>query len=264
MLESLLEGYWLTPLVALIFIVVIFSWRASIPKYTFTGKHVAITGWNYISRSGSSGIGLSVAIAAIERGANITLIARDSTKLENARQIVLEHSVSENQIVAICSVDIKSGLQTVKESISQAEEVVGKCVDVLVNCAALRASWTPSVLCLYYVCDTYVYMLSVSWSSPRDSTKLENARQIVLEHSVSENQIVAICSVDIKSGLQTVKESISQAEEVVGKCVDVLVNCAALRASWIPSVLCLYYLCDTYVYMLSVSWSSPIAAGPTG
>ena len=41
---------------------------------------------------GSSGIGLSVAVAAIQRGAHVTLIARNRDKLEMAREQVWQNS----------------------------------------------------------------------------------------------------------------------------------------------------------------------------
>ena len=43
----------------------------------------------YCYSGGSSGIGLSVALAVIERGASVTLIARNRDKLEMAREQVI-------------------------------------------------------------------------------------------------------------------------------------------------------------------------------
>lgn len=44
MLESLLESYWLFPLVLFAFVLLLYSYVTAIPKYSFSGKHVAITG----------------------------------------------------------------------------------------------------------------------------------------------------------------------------------------------------------------------------
>lgn len=128
MLESILQSYWLFPLVLLIFIIISYSFLTSIPRYSLKGKHVAVTG-------GSSGIGLSCAIAAVERGANVTIIARSKDKLDLAREQVLDHTVDDSQKVAVCSVSVTSDLQTFKLSLTEAEDYIGKCVDVLINCA---------------------------------------------------------------------------------------------------------------------------------
>lgn len=128
MLNAILEGYWLFPLVLFLFVLITYSYFTAIPKYSFQRKHVAITG-------GSSGIGLSVAVAVIQRGADVTLIARNRDKLEMARQQVLDHTINDEQRVGICSVDVKDDIQNVRRSIQEAEDYAGKCVDVLVNCA---------------------------------------------------------------------------------------------------------------------------------
>ncbi|KAL5266099.1 hypothetical protein ACHWQZ_G006675 [Mnemiopsis leidyi] len=128
MLDSILESYWLFPLVLFASVLLLYSYLTAIPKYSFAGKHVAITG-------GSSGIGLSVAVAAIQRGAHVTLIARNRDKLEMAREQVLDHTINDEQRVAVCSLNVKDDLQIVRGSIQEAEDYIGKCVDVLVNCA---------------------------------------------------------------------------------------------------------------------------------
>ena len=44
MLDSILESYWLFPLVLFAFVLLLYSYVTAIPKYSFAGKHVAITG----------------------------------------------------------------------------------------------------------------------------------------------------------------------------------------------------------------------------
>ena len=50
-------------------------------------------------------------------------------------QQVMDHSINDDQKVMICSINVKSGVAMVKQEIQAAEDVIGKCVDVLVNCA---------------------------------------------------------------------------------------------------------------------------------
>ena len=48
---------------------------------------------------GSSGIGKSLACEAARRGANVTIIARDTGKLKEAKQEILQECKSSNQMV---------------------------------------------------------------------------------------------------------------------------------------------------------------------
>lgn len=51
---------------------------------------------------GSSGIGKSVAVQAAEKGANVTIIARDSGKLRDAKEEITSACISADQkIVSI-------------------------------------------------------------------------------------------------------------------------------------------------------------------
>ena len=48
-------------------------------RRSLSGKHVLITG-------GSSGIGKCVAVAAVEMGADVTIVARNEARLAKARE----------------------------------------------------------------------------------------------------------------------------------------------------------------------------------
>ena len=50
---------------------------------------------------------------------------------------VLDHTVNDEQRVAVCSLNVKDEFQVVRCSIQEAEDYIGKCVDVLVNCAGM-------------------------------------------------------------------------------------------------------------------------------
>ncbi len=106
----------------------IISWLLT-PKFDPKGKHVLITG-------GSSGIGLAVAIKYAKLGANITLVARNVSKLETAKGHVLD-GVDLNVTgtkVHIISLDTSSGQDAVTKKLVTDENPLGP-VDILVNCA---------------------------------------------------------------------------------------------------------------------------------
>jgi 3-dehydrosphinganine reductase len=67
----------------------------------WTGKHAIVTG-------GSSGIGKAIAMLLIERGANISAIARDWEKLQQAKAEVEALKVRKEQIVNIVAADVSN------------------------------------------------------------------------------------------------------------------------------------------------------------
>lgn len=56
---------------------------------------------------GSSGIGKSLAVEAVQRGANVTLIARDEQKLSNTKRDIIQHCVYSTQRVFTASCMLK-------------------------------------------------------------------------------------------------------------------------------------------------------------
>jgi len=100
---------------------------------SIAGSHVLITG-------GSSGIGLSVAIEAAKLGANVTLLARDTTRLAVAKSAVEKviKDVNSQRVVCI-SCDLTKDYSEVEKVIRQAEQMIGP-VDMLVNCAGTSIS----------------------------------------------------------------------------------------------------------------------------
>ena len=94
------------------------------------GEHVIVTG-------GSSGIGKAVAIDLAKRGANVTLVARNKQKLEEAKAEVEKHLVDRsNQKVQTLSLDLSTDYEAVEHGLKTAESTLGP-VFMLVNSAGL-------------------------------------------------------------------------------------------------------------------------------
>ncbi|XP_011157698.2 3-ketodihydrosphingosine reductase [Solenopsis invicta] len=95
---------------------------------TIRGKHVVVTG-------GSSGIGKCVAILAAEKGANITIIARNVQNLEKAKDEILQACENKDrQKVEYLSLDITADYKAVEKALADLENVMGP-IYMLVNCA---------------------------------------------------------------------------------------------------------------------------------
>jgi 3-dehydrosphinganine reductase len=89
------------------------------------GAHVVVTG-------GSSGIGLATARILAARGARLSLLARDETRLHDAAQDVDRHA-SARAAVAVAAVDVRNGVAT-RRAIDDLTAQHGPC-DVLVAAA---------------------------------------------------------------------------------------------------------------------------------
>lgn len=96
---------------------------------TLEGSHIMVTG-------GSSGIGKFMAVEAVKRGANVTIIARDKIKLKNAQVEIEKCCVSTKQRVEYISLDISQNYEYIRRTINEAERDLGP-VHMLVNCAGM-------------------------------------------------------------------------------------------------------------------------------
>lgn len=83
----------------------------------YLAQHAIITG-------GSSGIGKAVAKLLAQQGANLTLIARDRSKLELARQEIEAVRVNPSQKVNIATADVAEG-ESITSAIEQAIAILG-------------------------------------------------------------------------------------------------------------------------------------------
>ncbi len=93
---------------------------------SWTDTHVLVTG-------GSSGLGLAAACLAAERGADVTLIARDLARLADARARVRESRASDSQRVIVRAADV-GDCDALVGAIASAEAELGG-VDTLLACA---------------------------------------------------------------------------------------------------------------------------------
>eukprot|EP00397_Hematodinium_sp_SG-2012_P039276 GEMP01042857.1.p1 GENE.GEMP01042857.1~~GEMP01042857.1.p1 ORF type:complete len:352 (+),score=101.47 GEMP01042857.1:40-1056(+) len=94
-------------------------------------RHVLITG-------GSSGLGKELAREALRQGANVTLVARTKSKLEDAkRELLSEGEGTEgeegHQWVELVSLDLTKGFTQIAETVNELVQRRGN-VDVLINC----------------------------------------------------------------------------------------------------------------------------------
>lgn len=86
---------------------------------------------------GSSGIGKCMAILAAKKGANVTIIARNTQNLEKAKQEILQACVNKDaQRVEYLSLNIAADYKTIEKALTDLESVMGP-IYMLVNCAGL-------------------------------------------------------------------------------------------------------------------------------
>ncbi|XP_053402611.1 3-ketodihydrosphingosine reductase-like [Mercenaria mercenaria] len=116
------------------FVIILFMYVAGRLKPRATSlaeKHVVVTG-------GSSGIGKAIAVLAAQQGANVTILARNKLRLEEAKTEIQQH-LQPSRKVQSYSVDLSSNFEDVKKCILEAEEKHGP-VFMLVNSAGSSVS----------------------------------------------------------------------------------------------------------------------------
>ncbi|KAJ3639306.1 hypothetical protein Zmor_002671 [Zophobas morio] len=91
-------------------------------------KHVVVTG-------GSSGIGKHAAILAARKGANVTIIARNSDRLAAAKKEIEAACIGKDQLISAVSVDV-SNRKAISNELDSIEDKVGP-IYMLINCAGM-------------------------------------------------------------------------------------------------------------------------------
>uniref|UniRef100_A0A7N8XEG4 3-dehydrosphinganine reductase n=1 Tax=Mastacembelus armatus TaxID=205130 RepID=A0A7N8XEG4_9TELE len=112
-------------IVAFVLLLYMISPLISPKPLKLNGAHVVVTG-------GSSGIGKCIAIECYRQGAFITLVARDETKLLQAKKEVEKFAINDKQVWVYLS-------RSDFFAVVQAQEKLGP-VDMLVNCAGTSVS----------------------------------------------------------------------------------------------------------------------------
>lgn len=97
-------------------------------------RHVLITG-------GSKGIGYELAKLAVEKGANVTIVARNKDDLEKAKLELIKISNPDSQHVLAYSVDISENTFNIEKIIAEAEDSSGP-VYLLACCAGTAIAKT--------------------------------------------------------------------------------------------------------------------------
>lgn len=124
---------YIISVVLLIIVLYIYKLLFSKRLYDLKGKHVLITG-------GSKGIGYSLAVLAVESGANLTIIARDSIILDKIKMDLLKKCCnSMNQKVITFSIDVSNDYFGIEKTITEAEAICGP-IYLLVCCAGTSIS----------------------------------------------------------------------------------------------------------------------------
>eukprot|EP01083_Nonionella_stella_P043482 117280_1 len=102
-------------------------------RFQLSGKNVLITG-------GSSGLGLAIAQRCVERGAHVTILARNREKLEKAKQILNKHCKSDDQRVLAISCDV-TDFKSCTDAVAtvQSEFERPHCIDMVVANAGTAA-----------------------------------------------------------------------------------------------------------------------------
>nr|XP_040218843.2 3-ketodihydrosphingosine reductase [Anopheles coluzzii] len=98
------------------------------------GKHVVVTG-------GSSGIGLWAAIECVRLGAHVTIIARNVSLLEKAKEELEKRRVRDTQMIQFRSLDLAKSYGAVTSTLDELERTVG-AIYMLINCAGMAICGT--------------------------------------------------------------------------------------------------------------------------
>ncbi|KAJ5071612.1 3-ketodihydrosphingosine reductase [Anaeramoeba ignava] len=86
-------------------------------RINFQGKHVIITG-------GSSGLGLSLGVLSAQRGAHVSIIARNPEKLKKAIETISSHKISDSQTISAFSADVSS-FDSISHAVNKAVKYSG-------------------------------------------------------------------------------------------------------------------------------------------
>jgi 3-dehydrosphinganine reductase len=104
------------------------TWGLSIARRPVQFRHALITG-------GSSGIGLATALRLVERGSDVTILARGQERLSAAEQVLLARRTHPAQRVFTVAADVRDQ-PAVEQAIGAAIDNLG-CPDLVMTCAGM-------------------------------------------------------------------------------------------------------------------------------
>lgn len=86
---------------------------------------------------GSSGLGKAIASQLIKKGANIIIVARNKSQLDETVKLLVSQKVSSGQIIKAVSADV-TNFESIKSAITEIEAHFEK-IDVLFSCAGISS-----------------------------------------------------------------------------------------------------------------------------
>ncbi|KAK7059616.1 3-ketodihydrosphingosine reductase TSC10 [Favolaschia claudopus] len=92
------------------------------------GQHIYVTG-------GSTGLGLSLAILLVERGAHVSIVARNQNKLDDALKELEKHRQHPNQKIAVRSFSLDTAGESAAALDAVCEPHDGRAPDAVFACA---------------------------------------------------------------------------------------------------------------------------------
>ncbi|XP_072401973.1 3-ketodihydrosphingosine reductase [Diabrotica undecimpunctata] len=188
-------------------------------KKSIYGKHVVVIG-------GSSGIGKSVAMLAAREGANVTIIARNIDRLEEAKQDIQKHVVNaDQQIISKLSVDV-ADYESLDNNINQIEDQVGP-IYMMVNCAGMAICGKTEDLTLQEIKQLIdVNFLGSIYSVKSILPRLKERKDGIVVLTGSQASLMGIYGLSVYSGCKFAVRGLAEAVHMEAKPYNISVTLA--------------------------------------
>ncbi|CAG9828770.1 unnamed protein product [Diabrotica balteata] len=188
-------------------------------KKSIYGKHVVVIG-------GSSGIGKSVAMLAAREGANVTIIARNIDRLEEAKQEIQKHVVNaDQQIISKLSVDVVD-YESLDNNINQIEDQVGP-IYMMVNCAGMAICGKTEDLTLQEIKQLIdVNFLGSIYSVKSILPRLKERKDGIVVLTGSQASLMGIYGLSVYSGCKFAVRGLAEAVHMEAKPYNISVTLA--------------------------------------